>query len=168
MDVEQVAPDCWLYRPGSDAGPQGRHKNAWRGQTRVIAMGPRAIAILMPWLRPGEPAAHLFSPKRAMAAFRASQRTRPKRRPGDCYTRTGYPAAVRRACERYNLAAKAKGLPAIHFNPYSLRHGRKMGVEREQGSEAARAVLGHKSIQTTTHYGTLDTGRAAEVMRKLG
>jgi len=43
VDIEQTDPGCWLYRPGSDAGQFGRHKNAWRGQERVVALGPQCI-----------------------------------------------------------------------------------------------------------------------------
>jgi hypothetical protein len=41
LDIDQSNPACWLYRPGSDAGPNGLHKNAWRGQDRVVLLGPR-------------------------------------------------------------------------------------------------------------------------------
>jgi hypothetical protein len=49
-----------------------------------------------------------------------------------------------------------------------LRHGRKMVIEREEGSEAARCVLGQKTIQSTQPYGKIDVGRAIEVMGRLG
>lgn len=35
--------DVWLYRPG-------HHKTAWRGKVRVVALGPRAQAVLLPLL----------------------------------------------------------------------------------------------------------------------
>ncbi len=41
----------WLYRPGSNQGPQGIHKTAWRGQQGVIAIGPLGQEVLRPWLR---------------------------------------------------------------------------------------------------------------------
>jgi integrase len=31
----------WRYRPGSDQGPHGAHKNAWRGQDRVVILDRR-------------------------------------------------------------------------------------------------------------------------------
>jgi hypothetical protein len=43
-----------------------------------------------------------------------------------------------------------------------------MDIERQQGAEAARCVLGQKSIESTQHYGTIDVGRAREVMERLG
>ena len=41
VDLDRTDPACWLYRPGSDEGEHGRHKNAWGGQSRVIALGPK-------------------------------------------------------------------------------------------------------------------------------
>src|SRR5262245_38590261 len=46
LDLDVSRPDVWFYRPGSDEGPSGAHKNSWRGQGRVVALGPRAIAIV--------------------------------------------------------------------------------------------------------------------------
>src|SRR5262249_45212541 len=65
LDIDQSNPDWWLSRPGRDEGPHGRHKNAWRGQDRVVPLGPRCIEILTPWLRPDVPSAYLFQPKQA-------------------------------------------------------------------------------------------------------
>jgi integrase len=175
LDVDRSDPNCWAYRPGSDAGPCGRHKNAWRGQQRVVFLGPRAVEVLRPWLRDEEPDAYLFSPRRwmeqqraARAAARKSKRPpsqlartrkpKPKRAPAEVYTRASYPQAVKRACK----------LVGVSFRPYALRHGAKVTIERAEGSEAARAMLGQKSIEATTHYGRLDLQRAADVMRRRG
>jgi len=43
-----------------------------------------------------------------------------------------------------------------------------MDVARESGSDAARAVLGQKSIDSTEHYGEIDQAHASDVMRKRG
>jgi integrase len=175
MDIEQCLPDCWLYRPGSDQGRHGQHKNSWRGQNRVIVLGPKAIAVLAPWLRLDEPEAYLFQPRQAVEdrnarrrAERVSPRTpsqlarkrkaRPKRPPGGHYKSSSYAHAVARACEK----------AGVKFRPYGLRHGRKMEIESADSTEAARAVLGQKSIQATEHYGTLDLRRATEVITRLG
>jgi integrase len=104
LDLDRTDPDCWLYRPGSDAGPYGRHKNAWRGQDRVVPLGPRCVEVLTPWLRPDEPTAYLFQPRQATqehharrAQRRKTRRTpselkrrrkgNPLRAPGACYSR---------------------------------------------------------------------------------
>ncbi len=175
LDIDRSNPACWLYRPGSDAGPNGQHKNAWRGQDRVVPLGPRCIEILTPFLRPDDPLAFLFQPRQATEernakrrALRKTPRTpsqlarkhkkNPRRVPGACYTPMSYPRAVARACEK----------AGVSFHPYALRHGRKMDIEGTEGAEAARCVLGQKTIQSTQHYGKIDVGRAAAVMERIG
>ncbi len=175
LDLDRTDPACWIYRPGSDAGAYGRHKNAWRGQTRVVQLGPQCIELLTPWLREDEPGAYLFSPKQSVAELHKEQRANrktpltpsqkarkpkanPKRAPRDCYSKVSYPQSVKRACAR----------AGIRFNPYALRHGRKMDLARTVGSDAARAVLGQKSIDSTEHYGEVDQGHARQVMKKFG
>jgi site-specific recombinase XerC len=96
--------------------------------------------------------------KRTPSQLARTGKANPKRKPGACYRADSYSRAVARACEKVG----------VKFEPYSLRHGRKMDVERQSGSEAARALLGQKSIETTTHYGKLDVAHAAEVAKKLG
>jgi integrase len=126
-------------------------------------------------LRPEKPEAYLFSPREAVedrnARQRAERRTpltpsqrarrrkrAPRRAPGDYYRATSYAHAVSRACRK----------AGVKFRPYGLRHGRKMAIERAEGADAARAVLGQKSIQATALYGKQDVGRASEVMARLG
>jgi hypothetical protein len=60
MDLD-TSGQVWLYRPGSDQGPQGKHKMAWRGHGKTIALGPKAQEILKPWLRLNL-AEYLFQP----------------------------------------------------------------------------------------------------------
>ena len=68
----------WLYRPGS-------HKNAWRGKDRTIFIGPRAQAVLMPFIAD---AVHsdLF-------VFRPREENEP-------YTLKGLGGSVRKSCIR--------------------------------------------------------------------
>jgi integrase len=99
----------WEYRPR-------RHKNSWRGQTRVIMIGPRAQEVLKPFLK-SDPRAYIFDPRDAVAAHHAERarkrRSRPtpsedsrrvKGRPGQGrsarYDRRTYRQAVVRACDR--------------------------------------------------------------------
>jgi integrase len=114
MDLEMTG-KVWTYRPGSDAGPHGKHKTAHRGQARVILIGPRAQEVLRPWLRLNLQE-YLFQPREAMAEFRAEQRRnrktplwpsqanrRPKknarRAPSERYRVTSYDHAVMQACD---------------------------------------------------------------------
>lgn len=174
-DIDRSGPNSWLYRPGSNQGDHGSHKNTWRGQDRVIVLGPKAIAAVSPWLRFDEPEGYLFQPRQAVEERNAkrradrksprtpSQRARTrqverKRSPGPCYSASSYAQAVARACKK----------AGIKFKPYGLRHGRKMEIESADSLEAARTVLGQKSIQSTQHYGKLDLARATEIMARLG
>lgn len=120
LDIDRTDPTFWFYRPGSDAGPFGQHKNAWRGQIRVIPLGPQCIELLRPWLREDDPSAYLFSPQQAVEERNALRRSgrqtpwapsqlarkrkqKPKRPPRACYTDTSYPQAVAKACRRAGL-----------------------------------------------------------------
>ncbi|MDE2097202.1 MAG: tyrosine-type recombinase/integrase [Patescibacteria group bacterium] len=89
----------WLYRPH-------QHKNLWRGQERVVHLGPTAQRILRRYLsRSG----YLFSPRDAMRGRPGGSRAKLRER----YDNMTYARAVARAC------AKAAVPP---FPPYSLRH----------------------------------------------
>ena len=70
----------WLYAPP-------RHKTGYHGHRRQIYLGPRAQAILVPWLKM-ELDAFLFSPREAMEVWRA-ERTRSRRTPLSCGNRVG-------------------------------------------------------------------------------
>jgi integrase len=171
-DLDRRRTDVWFYTPGSEHGPNGAHKNAWRGQDRIIAFGPQAIAVVQPWLRLEAVDEYVFSPAQAMQAFRLSQqqarrtprgrptarKPAPQRQPGACYSSTSYAHAVQRACRK----------AGVQFHPYQLRHGRKMAVEAVADTDTARTVLGQRSISSTQLYGKLDVQRAAEVMAKIG
>jgi integrase len=165
----------WLYRPGSDQGPHGTHKTAWRGHQRIIAIGPRAQQLLKRWLRlnVGE---FLFQPRESVAMLGAERRqqrktpmtpsqarrrrkTRPLRSPGERYTVGAYGRAIERA------AAKAAVPP---WNPNQIRHSRATEIRREFGLDAARVVLGHRSPGITEVYAELDANKATEVMERLG
>jgi integrase len=114
MDLEMTG-KVWTYRPGSDAGPHGKHKTAHRGQERVILIGPRAQEVLRPWLRLNLQE-YLFQPKEAVEQYRAELREKrktpltpsqanrrpkknPKRTAGDHYRVSSYDHAVMDACD---------------------------------------------------------------------
>ena len=102
----------WLYKPA-------RHKTAWRGKTRTIAIGPKAQELLREFFTP-DISGYLFSPARAVEEVRAertAKRKTPrypshikrneqkrvkarKRPPADRYNRLSYLTAVTRACDR--------------------------------------------------------------------
>jgi integrase len=197
LDLD-TAGRTWFYRPGSDQGSHGKHKMAWRGHAKVIALGPKAQEVLKPWLRPN-PAEFLFQPREAMAAFRAEQRRRrqtrvqpsqrrrckakPKKAPGERYTSRSYTQAIAKAVLAANTAhacdpckekkpeercTACQAAAVPHWHPHQLRHTAATLIRRECGLDGARAVLGHRSPQITEVYAEIDVNKAAEVMARLG
>jgi integrase len=106
----------WVFRPGSDRGPEGEHKTAHHGHERTVLLGPRAQAVLKPWLRT-DLTAYLFSPREAealrnverranrnspMTPSQAARRPKanPKRPKAGRYRVAAYRLAIYRACDR--------------------------------------------------------------------
>jgi integrase len=101
----------WLYRPE-------HHKTEEHGHDRIVAIGPKAQAIIAPFLLDRAPGKPIFSPAEAEAIRRAEQhaarttpltygnrpgtnrRTAPKRQPGYAYDSSSYRRAVWRACDQ--------------------------------------------------------------------
>ena len=112
-DVDMSGP-IWLYRPGSDQGDQGQHKTAHHGHQRIIAIGPKAQAILRPFLKLNL-TAYLFAPREAeeerLAGMRRKRKTRvqpsqqtrkkkrPRKVPGERYDVAAYDHAIKTACD---------------------------------------------------------------------
>jgi integrase len=157
----------WLYRPP-------RHKTAWRGRERIVALGPRAQAVVRRFLTL-DTSAHLFSPRRALAEraermraarkrrVQPSQRDRrrraPKRPPRDHYDAVSYQTAIRRACRK-------AGVPAWGSN--RLRHNHGTEVRRRFGLEAAQVALGHAAADVTQVYAERDLALAERVAAEIG
>jgi integrase len=157
----------WIYRPE-------RHKNQYREQCREIYLGPKAQAIIKPFLKPSTEA-YLFSPKEAREEryreLRAKRKTpvqpsqvdrrkaRPKRLPRERYDPNSYREAVTDACVKASV-------PSWH--PHQLRHNAATRLRREFGLEISRILLGHKSIIATQIYAEADRTAAMEVIAKVG
>jgi integrase len=171
--------EVWLYR-------LDEHKTDWRGHHRWVPIGPRAQALLSPYLAGRPPEAYVFSPHEAREAWLVTRR-KPKavpkwqemgwrspgrkkkpgpkkaapknsRRPGERYTTNAYDHAVRRAC----LAAGVKA-----WAPNQLRHRMLTDVEVNYDRDNARCVGGHKNASTTSTY-TESVEKAANVIAKMG
>lgn len=135
--------DVWCYWPPA-------HKTEHHGLERRIYLGPRAQAVLQPWLQ-REPGACCFSPREAEEIRRAERhaarktplnqgnrpgtncRAKPQRQPGDHYTTTSYRRAIERACRLAKIDA---------WSPNQLRHTRATELRRLHGLDAAQVVLG--------------------------
>src|SRR5262249_54843530 len=62
--------DVWLYRPR-------QHKTRYKGKERIVHLGPKAQAVVKEFLKL-DTLAFLFSPRDAVAALRARQRSQRK------------------------------------------------------------------------------------------
>lgn len=185
-DVDRSA-DVWEYRPAE-------HKNSYRGQERIVYLGPQAQDILRPYLLRAADA-YCFCPREVNARRRAelsanrktplscgnrpgtNRRQQPKREPGERYTPASYQYAVRRACDRAfppadeltnNPIAVAAWQQKHRWTPHQLRHGLATKVRREFDIDAAKSVLGHSDINTTGIYAEQDRQKAIEVARRIG
>jgi len=69
-------------------------------------------------------------------------------------------------CTAIAAACEKAGVP--HWHPNQLRHTKATEIRREEGLDASRVVLGHRSPQITETYAEIDTKKAIEVMAKMG
>ena len=161
--------NIWEYRPSS-------HKGEWRGKERVIFIGPKAQAILLPYLL-RDADAFCFSPveseKKRRAKLAAARKTpmscgnragtnrkaHPKRTPRERYDANSYRRAIHRACELAGID---------HWSPNRLRHSAATEIRRLFGLEAAQVTLGHASADITQVYAERDSELARSVALKIG
>lgn len=162
--------DVWRIEPA-------QHKGTWRGHSRTIYAGPKAQAILKPYLDNRPPDAPCFSPQEAVEqrlSERESNRktppklgnrrgtnrkSKPKKQPGNCYTTQSYTKAIHFACE------KAKIEP---WNSNQLRHSAATALRESEGIESASLILGHKSLDVTQVYAEKSERKAIELAKKHG
>lgn len=183
-DIDRTTdPSCWRYRPR-------KHKNSHRKQNRVICLGPRAQAVLAPWLK-ADADAYIFQPREAVAALALSrksahrndqQRARSaasKRRAAEvarkAKTGRSKPVKSRHAGEVYdhrrisNAVRRACRKHSIEpWTPYQMRHAMATRVEETIDFDTARKVLGKKSVADTARYVHADERAAAEAMKRIG
>ena len=158
----------WGYIPN-------KHKTEHQGKERRIPLGPKAQAVLRPWLRT-DLTAYLFSPKEAVEALHArrSKARNTKTTPSEAARRCkGKPGQGR--CQRYDKrtyrqaivrACRKAGVP--EWSPNQLRHNAATRLRKEFGLDVARAVLGHCDADTTTIYAERDATLAADAMERVG
>lgn len=162
--------DVWIYTPA-------QHKTAHHGHERFIYLGPKAQAVLAPFLLSRAQDDYCFSPAEAeeerLEARHAARVTpeghgnepgtnrvpRPQKAPGDRYDVHAYRRCIARACRK-------AGVPAWH--PHQLRHTRATEVRAAFGLEAAQAVLGHADLRVTQVYAERDSEAARRVAAQLG
>ena len=140
-DIDTTATP-WIYRPR-------HHKNEWRGQCRVILIGPKARAILNRHRSTEYPFSPVAATYERIMELRKS-RTSPfypcrdekysradphaTRKPRERWTTGGYNKTIKAACRRAGIEP---------WSANRLRHVFATEVRRRFGLEACRAVLGH-------------------------
>ena len=168
MDIDRSG-KVWIYRPES-------HKTEHHDRDRVIPLGPRAQAIIMPYLD-RELDEYLFSPNeserlRRLDASRkrktplsygnrpgTNRKKQPKKTAGEYYTTMSYGRAIARACKKAEVE---------HWTPNRLRHTAATKIRREYGLEAAQIILGHATADVTQVYAERDIQKAIDVAEEIG
>lgn len=163
IDID-MAGDIWAYRPQ-------RHKGQHLNKTREILLGPRAIAVIAPFLVGRAVDEYLFHPKEANAELKAEgavgrrpgqaeNARRTDRTIGDHYSPASYRRAVHRACDAVEVD---------RWSPSQLRHNAATEARRVGGLEDAQLMLGHGSATITDAvYAERDRAKLEAIVAKIG
>jgi integrase len=148
-DVDRSA-GVWLYRPG-------QHKTLHRGGVRIVPIGPKAQAVLLPWLDAAVALGreYVFPPSMAGQGKGCGGRTGYQPH----YNRHSLNTAIRRACDK-------AGVPRWSAN--QLRHAAGTRARERFGLEGAQRMLGHKRASTTEIYAESSLAKAIEEAREIG
>jgi integrase len=155
----------WLWTPY-------RYKTKWRKKhlPRVIAIGPKAQAILTPWLArlSRTPESHVFSPKfsarRATGGSKRATSETPlvrvkQRRVNDVYSKDSLNQAIERGCARASVPK---------WTANQLRHNKLTEVRANVSVDAAQAIGGHANINQTEHYAQVQVAKAIDAAARFG
>ncbi|MFP6675096.1 MAG: tyrosine-type recombinase/integrase [Pirellulaceae bacterium] len=100
-----------------------------------------------------------------------SNRSTPKWKAADRYTRDSYRRAVHRAVEKINRIRRKKDKHAElleKWSPNRLRHSAATAIRKRFGLEAAQVILGHAAADVTQIYAERDLDKAIEVAKQVG
>lgn len=158
--------EVWAYH-------QGSHKTEHHQKQRVIFFGPKAQAILAPYLdRPDDQ--FCFSPiesEKLRAKKRREERQTPlygkqkngkskgRRQLKERYSSGSYRRAIHRACDAIGIE---------RWSPNRIRHTIATDIRRRFGLEAAQTVLGHSNAAVTQIYAERDMTLASSVVKEVG
>lgn len=160
----------WVFRPA-------KHKGAWRGQSHTVYIGPRAQAVILPYLEGREDAPAVFSPRiawgerRAMTKAGGRRNYTPKGPPvsvGEVYDTMAYLRAVERGIARANAVAERPADAVPDWRPGDLRHAAATDYRQKCGLETAQKLLDHKSASTTEIYAKLVDDQAESAAMEHG
>jgi integrase len=179
----------WIYEPSA-------HKNEWRELSRSIPLGPKAQAVIKPFLGLSTEK-YLFSPRdaeawrndrraehrnperktkiypselRARERRKANAKRRASKRPTrERYDVDSYRRAITYAIGKLNQKRKEENRElAPKWCPLQLRHSRATEIRKMFGIEAAQVSLGHVRADVTEVYAERNLELAIEVAKKTG
>ncbi len=175
-DILRDDSECWLYIPGRDKTPIGKHKTTRYGKVKVIPLAGECIDILSKRIDDFDSKEYIFIPKDSMAEYRETKRKNrktplscgnisgsnrkesPKKKPGTLYTNNSFAQACKRGCKRAGIE---------EFVPYDLRRTVATKTRAELGKEAAQTLLGHAEQSTTDIYLLEEVQEAMKVAKAL-
>jgi len=175
-DILRDNNQCWLYIPGRDQSPVGKHKTMRFNRVRVIPLTGECQTILNRRISDFKSKEYIFCPADAVQEL-IQQKSEQRKTPMSCGNKPGsnrkeHPMikpgerydhnTLRRACQRACKRAKVKV-----FTPYDLRRSLATRARASLGKEAARALLGHTSTSTTDIYLLDEVQEAMKVAQAL-
>lgn len=145
-------------------------KLSWRERhiPRVIAIGPKAQAVIQKWIDrlEGDDKRTIFSPRfsqrdptrwcrRSDEQPQQPRRRKPRkpRKTTETYSPGAINTCVRRACDK---------LEQRRWTTNQLRHNRLTQIREYQSLEESQAVGGHSRVNQTQHYAHVLLGKAIE------
>ena len=176
FDILCDDPDCWLYIPGRDQTPVGRHKTTRFERVKVIPLTSKCQEILKPRIKDPASKEYIFSPEEAMQEVRekksanrkvplkygnrpgTNRKKHPMVKPGKKYDHHSLRNACKRGCKRAGVEV---------FVPYDLRRTKATGTRSILGKEAAKVLLGHTKTDTTDIYLLEEVQEAIKVAKLL-
>jgi integrase len=175
-DILRDDPECWLYIPGRDTTPVGKHKTTRFERLKVIPLTSECQEILKPRINDFNSKQYIFSPEEAIREL-LSKKSAERKTPLSCGNRPrsdgkGYIGikvrdkydhhSLRRACKRACAKAGVK-----EFSPYDIRRTAATGTRSILGKEAAKVLLGHTNTDTTEIYLLDEVQEAIKVAKQL-
>ncbi len=175
-DILRDDSECWIYIPGRDHTPIGKHKTMRYGKVKVIPLAGECIDILSKRIDDFDSKEYLFSPQDSISEFLktkcrnrktplscgnkpgSNRKESPEWKPGNRYVNNSFAQACKRACRRAGVE---------QFVPYDLRRTVATKTRAELGKEAAKTLLGHAEQSTTDIYLLEEVQEAMKVAKAL-
>jgi integrase len=194
IDLEMKG-KVWRYRPATHKTAHRGHERVIsigpRGQQIIREFLRRDVSAYL--FSPADSMEHLRAEqhenrKSKVPPSQQNRRLRkPEKVPGDRYTTCSYACAIARGCRTafpfaYPELSKNSLKKWIaehkaevrqwhrqhHWHPHQLRHTKATEIRRVADLDAARAILGHRSLAVTEVYAEMDQEKAAKVMEMIG